>query len=149
MQSTEPTSPYAEYAPLDAVVLAGTDTNPRLLIRGENKAFLQIGGLPLVQRVVSALIEASTIGQVFVVGPSQRLRQVLSDVPGKVTIVASVPEGLIGRGLKAGDWVREAATRCGGGGGGRPDRAQAGGKDVAAVPGAIDAARAFAEEKLA
>ncbi len=87
MQSTEPTRPYAEYAPLDAVVLAGTDTNPRRLIRGENKAFLEIGGLPLVQRVVSALIEARTIGQVFVVGPSQRLRQVLSDVPGEVTIV--------------------------------------------------------------
>jgi GTP:adenosylcobinamide-phosphate guanylyltransferase len=87
MQRTEPTRPYAEYAPLDAVVLAGTDTNPRRLIRGENKAFLQIGGLPLVQRVVSALIEASTIGQVFVVGPSQRLRRVLSDVPGEVTIV--------------------------------------------------------------
>jgi GTP:adenosylcobinamide-phosphate guanylyltransferase len=87
MNSAASSSPYAGYAPLDAIVLAGTDTNPRRLIRGENKAFLQIGGLPLVQRVVSALIEASTIGQVFVVGPSQRLRQVLSDVPGEVTIV--------------------------------------------------------------
>lgn len=87
MQRTETTVPYAEYAPLDAIVLAGTDTNPRRLLKGENKAFLEIGGQALVLRVVNALLEASTIGQVFVVGPSERLRQVLSGMPGRVTIV--------------------------------------------------------------
>ncbi|MCA9297192.1 MAG: hypothetical protein KC983_11760, partial [Phycisphaerales bacterium] len=40
---------------------------------------------------------------------------------GKVTIVAAVPKALIGKGLKAGDWVKLAAGVCGGGGGGRPD----------------------------
>jgi len=87
MQSTETTQPYAEHAPLDAIVLAGTDTNPRRLLRGENKAFLNIGGQPLVKRVVNALLEASSIGQVFVVGPSERLREVLADAPPLVTIV--------------------------------------------------------------
>jgi GTP:adenosylcobinamide-phosphate guanylyltransferase len=87
MQSTEITTPYADYAPLDAIVLAGTDTNPRRLLKGENKAFLEIGGQALVLRVVNALLQASTIGQVFVVGPSERLRQVLSGMPGQVTIV--------------------------------------------------------------
>ena len=87
MNETETTRPYADYAPLDAIVLAGTDTNPRRLIKGENKAFLQIGGQALVQRVVHALLEAKTIGQVFVVGPSGRLREVLSDVPATVSIV--------------------------------------------------------------
>jgi alanyl-tRNA synthetase len=67
---------------------------------------------------------------------------------GKVAIAAAVPDPLIKRGLKAGDWVREAAKMCGGGGGGRPDKAQAGGKDPAKVPEAVDAARAFAEKAL-
>jgi len=87
MERTQAASPYPQYAPLDAIVLAGTDTNPRRLIRGRNKAFLEIGGQALVQRVVKALLEATTIGQVFVVGPTERLRQVLSDLPERVTLV--------------------------------------------------------------
>jgi alanyl-tRNA synthetase len=70
------------------------------------------------------------------------------EAAGKVAIAAAVPPDLVGRGLKAGDWVREAAKRCGGGGGGRPDMAQAGGKDPARVPEAAAAARSIAEEKL-
>ncbi|WP_078597286.1 alanine--tRNA ligase [Evansella clarkii] len=48
---------------------------------------------------------------------------------GKVNIVASVSKDLIEEGHHAGKLVKEVATRCGGGGGGRPDMAQAGGKD--------------------
>jgi GTP:adenosylcobinamide-phosphate guanylyltransferase len=87
MQRVEASSAYAEYGPLDAIVLAGTDTNPRRLIQGENKAFLEIGGEALVRRVVKALLEAATIGQVFVVGPSARLHKVLSDLGEQVIIV--------------------------------------------------------------
>ncbi len=63
---------------------------------------------------------------------------------GKVTIVAGVPKPLIDAGLKAGEWVRAAAIACGGSGGGRPDSAQAGGKDPAKAPEALEAAQAFA-----
>lgn len=87
MQSTETNRPYAAYEPLDAIVLAGTDSNPRRLILGENKAFLQIGGQALVRRVVDALLGAASIGHVFVVGPSQRLHKTLSDVLDRVTVV--------------------------------------------------------------
>jgi len=87
MDDTKMNRPYAGYAPLDAIVLAGTDSNPRRLIMGENKAFLQIGELPLVRRVVDALLGAASIGHVFVVGPSGRLRQVLSDLAEHVTVV--------------------------------------------------------------
>ena len=66
----------------------------------------------------------------------------------KVTIVAKVPDGLIARGLKAGDWVKCAAQACGGGGGGRPDSAQAGGKDPSRVGDAEDAAKAYATSCL-
>ena len=67
---------------------------------------------------------------------------------GKVTIIAKVPEALIKQGLKAGDWVKTAAQACGGGGGGRPDSAQAGGKDPARADDAIEAATTFANGKL-
>ncbi|HET6591388.1 MAG TPA: nucleotidyltransferase family protein [Xanthomonadales bacterium] len=87
MKSAESSSPYAGYAPLDAIVLAGTDTNPRRLLKGENKAFLEIGGQALVRRVVNALLEASTIGQVYVVGPSERLAEHFADLMPQVTIV--------------------------------------------------------------
>ncbi|MCP4797727.1 MAG: hypothetical protein GY885_16375, partial [Phycisphaeraceae bacterium] len=47
-------------------------------------------------------------------------------------------------GLKAGAWVKAAAQACGGGGGGRPDSAQAGGKDPSRITEAADAASAHA-----
>ena len=63
---------------------------------------------------------------------------------GSVLIVAKVPDNLIKAGLKAGDWVKAAAKACGGGGGGRPDSAQAGGKDPSRADEAVEAARSHA-----
>lgn len=62
----------------------------------------------------------------------------------KLTFIAAVSDDLIQKGLKAGDWVKEAAKIAGGGGGGRPNHAQAGGKDVAKLDEALMAARAYA-----
>ncbi|AZV44507.1 alanine--tRNA ligase [Peribacillus asahii] len=60
----------------------------------------------------------------------------------KVNLIAGVTKDLIDRGYHAGKLIKEVATRCGGGGGGRPDMAQAGGKD----PAKLDAALDFVEE---
>ncbi|MBC8201519.1 MAG: hypothetical protein H8E86_05675, partial [Planctomycetes bacterium] len=65
---------------------------------------------------------------------------------GKVIIGAGVSNALIKKGLKAGEWVREAARRCGGSGGGRPDTAQAGGKEPEKVPASMDWASEYASE---
>ena len=73
--------------PLDAIVLAGTDSNPRRMIEGQNKAFLEVAGQVLVRRVVEALLGASTIGKIFVVGPEERLRKTLGGLSGEVIIV--------------------------------------------------------------
>ena len=43
--------------------------------------------------------------------------------------------------------MNAAAAEVGGKGGGKPDRAQAGGKDAAKLPAALDAARAWATER--
>ena len=56
----------------------------------------------------------------------------------KVSLVAGVTKDLTGQ-VKAGDLIRELATQLGGKGGGRPDMAQGGGTDIAALPQAIAA----------
>ena len=65
----------------------------------------------------------------------------------KVILVAGVSNDLIDKGIKAGDWVKEIAPLVGGGGGGKPDMAQAGGKQPENIPKAIDAAIKYLEEK--
>lgn len=55
----------------------------------------------------------------------------------KVNLIAGVTKDLIDKGYHAGKLVKEAATICGGGGGGRPDMAQAGGKDSSKLDNAL------------
>ncbi|MDY3199481.1 MAG: alanine--tRNA ligase [Arcobacter sp.] len=62
----------------------------------------------------------------------------------KVMIVA----GSKNTNIKAGDWIKNIAPIVGGGGGGRPDFAQAGGKDVTKVEEAKIAALNYAKENL-
>lgn len=50
-----------------------------------------------------------------------------------INFICAVGKPLINKGLKAGDLVKEAAKIAGGGGGGRPDFAQAGGKDLSKI----------------
>ena len=65
-----------------------------------------------------------------------------SSVDDKVNLIAGVTKDLMDKGFHAGKLIKEVATRCGGGGGGRPDMAQAGGKD----PAKLDSALAYVEE---
>ena len=60
---------------------------------------------------------------------------------GKVALLAAATEEAVSAGFKAGDVVRAAAGHVGGKGGGRPNMAQAGGKDVAGIDAALAAAR--------
>ncbi|SFU58387.1 alanine--tRNA ligase [Halomonas korlensis] len=66
---------------------------------------------------------------------------------GKVSLIAGVTSDLTGR-VKAGELVNHVASQVGGKGGGRPDMAQAGGSDVAALPGALASVPAWVEERL-
>lgn len=59
-----------------------------------------------------------------------------SGKPDQITFIAGVTKDLTGK-VKAGDIVKEVAKITGGGGGGRPDLAQAGGKDVSKVDEAL------------
>jgi alanyl-tRNA synthetase len=57
---------------------------------------------------------------------------------GKPVLIATVTDDLVRRGLKAGDLVRDVAKIVGGGGGGRPTMAQAGGRDAGKLPQALE-----------
>ncbi|MDR6713259.1 alanyl-tRNA synthetase [Pseudomonas hunanensis] len=70
-----------------------------------------------------------------------------SEHEGKVVLVAGVTKDLSGQ-LKAGDLMKQAAAAVGGKGGGRPDMAQGGGVDVAALDSALALAVPFAEQGL-
>jgi alanyl-tRNA synthetase len=60
---------------------------------------------------------------------------------GKVILVAAFGKAVIAAGSKAGAFIGGIAKACGGGGGGRPNLAQAGGRDGAALDGALQQAR--------
>jgi alanyl-tRNA synthetase len=67
----------------------------------------------------------------------------------KVTLVAGISKDLQARKLSAGDWIRPVAAAVGGGGGGRADMAQAGGKEPAKLPEALQIARKTIREMIA
>jgi len=65
---------------------------------------------------------------------------------GKVSLAVKVSKDLVARGLHAGNIVKEAAKVVGGGGGGRPDFAQAGGKDPTKLAEALATAERLVGE---
>ncbi len=60
-----------------------------------------------------------------------------SSIGGKVSLLAMVTDGAMEKGAHAGNLIKEIASLVGGGGGGRPNMAQAGGKNPAGIPDAI------------
>ena len=60
---------------------------------------------------------------------------------GKVNLMATATEGAIKKGAHAGNLIKEVASLVGGGGGGRPNMAQAGGKNPAGIPDALKKAK--------
>lgn len=67
---------------------------------------------------------------------------------GKVPFLAAVSNDLVKKGVKAGDVVKQVAAVAGGSGGGKPDLAQAGGKDATKLAEALEKARSLASELL-
>jgi len=71
-----------------------------------------------------------------------------ADEGGKVPLIAALSADLVKKGLKAGDVVKQVAAVVGGSGGGKPDIAQAGGKDAAKLPDALQKAVELGTELL-
>ena len=66
----------------------------------------------------------------------------------KLNFVAMATDGAVKAGAHAGNIIKEAAKTAGGGGGGRPNMAQAGGKNPAGIPDAIAKVAEVLESQL-
>ncbi len=73
----------------------------------------------------------------------------ISDVEGKVNMVAMATDGAMHKGAHAGNLIKGIAALVGGGGGGRPNMAQAGGKNPAGINDAIAKAQEVLEAQIA
>jgi alanyl-tRNA synthetase len=66
-----------------------------------------------------------------------------------VFLIAALTPDLVKKGLKAGELVKQIASHVGGSGGGKPDMAQAGGKEPTKLPDALRHAEKLGRELLA
>lgn len=71
-----------------------------------------------------------------------------SDLEGKVNLVAMATDEAMKKGAHAGNLIKAIAGKVGGGGGGRPNMAQAGGKNPAGIPDAIAEAKTALEGQI-
>lgn len=72
----------------------------------------------------------------------------LSDLEGRVNMIAMATDGALAKGAHAGNLIKGIAALVGGGGGGRPNMAQAGGKNPAGIPNAIAEAAKVLEGQI-
>ena len=126
------------------------------------KAASKQGGTDAMGQARKLLDEADKIGDAHVIAgplegvPLQQAREAMDMLKkkapsaaivlglteaDKVTLLVGVTDDLIQRGVKAGDIVKTIAPIVGGGGGGRPQMAQAGGKDPAKLGDALTRAK--------
>ncbi|MBD5508318.1 MAG: alanine--tRNA ligase [Lachnospiraceae bacterium] len=72
----------------------------------------------------------------------------LSEKEGKVNLIAMATEGAMAKGAHAGNLIKGIAALVGGGGGGRPNMAQAGGKNPAGMDEAVAACAKVLDEQI-
>ncbi|AQS60496.1 alanine--tRNA ligase [Desulforamulus ferrireducens] len=110
----------------------------------------QIKGVPVLAAVVAAPDMDNLRGMVDMLRDKLGSGVILlgSAAGEKVNLVAAVTKDLLSRGLHAGNLVKEIAKVVGGGGGGRPDMAQAGGKEPAKLQEAITKVASVVEAQI-
>ena len=121
-------------ATVDQLLAGAPDVNGTKLVVGE---------LP----GASAELARAQVDRVRQLTPSSFVVFAWAD-EGKVAVVAALSRDLVAKGLKAGDVVKQVAQVVGGTGGGKPDIAQAGGKDAAKLPEALQKALELGRELL-
>ena len=105
-------------------------------------------------KVLTAMISGADAGKLRQMGDLLRDKEpnvvaVLASINGdKLTFLAVCGKEAIARGVKAGDLVKLVCTACGGSGGGKPDSAMGGGKDVTKADNALALVDDFVASKL-
>jgi alanyl-tRNA synthetase len=80
--------------------------------------------------------------------PSKGVAVLGSIIDGRPTVIAAITDDLITLGLNAIELVKFVATPLGGGGGGKPTLAQAGGKDATKLTEALEGVEDWVKEHL-
>ena len=116
---------------------------------GGEEGFVESGGAKLLARRVPTLPanELRNLADTFRGKLGSGVVLLGTESEGKVTLLAAVTSDLVGR-VSADDLAKAMAPIVGGRGGGRPDLAQAGGKDPEKIEAALEAGLARAKEKL-
>jgi len=121
---------------------------------GRDAALLDAAGEEAGIRIVTAVVDDVDADALLQV--SDRLRAKLapavvvlgSSTEGKVHLLAAVDDAAVERGLSAVDLIKRIAPIVGGGGGGRPSMARAGGSDPGKLPDAVAEAETAVREAL-
>jgi alanyl-tRNA synthetase len=126
-------------------------------VHGIEALLKKVEHITLTDKVDNMPLLAATAGEVPMDALRElmdRLRQKLesgvimlgSHADGKACFMCSVSDDLVAEGIHAGKLIGAVARLAGGGGGGRPDKAQAGGKDGSKVADAIKAVPGLLKE---
>ncbi|HUA10497.1 MAG TPA: alanine--tRNA ligase [Solirubrobacteraceae bacterium] len=141
----------AERRELERKLRAGGAAQEQLDLDAVLQAAEDIAGAPVLAASVAAADAAELMAVLDRVKGRLPGAAILlgASADGRVHLAAAVAPELVERGLRAGELVKVAAAEVGGGGGGRDTIAQAGGRDAARLPQAIEAGRAAIAAALA
>ena len=124
------------------------------LIRAEISELLQ--GAEMVGSLRVAAVNAGAVGADWLRSAGDRIREkdetavaVLAGVNGeKITFQAVCGKAAVAAGVRAGDIIKHVTAIAGGSGGGKPDSAMGGGRDVSKLQEALDSVKAFVAGKV-
>jgi len=135
-------------AKVDSAISKESDGEARRILSGAK----DIGGLKVIAAIVDdADVDIDKLRQIedtlrdLEIGIVAVLAVVKDE---KITIMAACGKHAIEKGIKAGDLIREVTKICGGSGGGKPEFAMGGGKDVSKLKDTLDAVDKFVKDKL-
>jgi len=135
-------------AKLDSAISKESDGEARRILTGAR----DIGGLKVITSVVDdADVDIDKLRHIedtlrdWEVGIVAVIAAIKDD---KITIMVGCGKVAIEKGIKAGELIREITKLCGGSGGGKPEFAMGGGKDVSKLRDALSAVDTFVREKL-
>ena len=139
--STKAESAMAEIKELKNKIEAMNTEMASLKLGGLEANAKEIGAFKVILAELSGMgaNELRAAGDILKDKYANVIAVLASAVDGKVALVAVCGKDAVKNGANAGKFIKVAATICGGGGGGRPDSATAGGKDASKIAEALAA----------
>jgi len=118
----------------DDIIKSGIDVNGIKIMSGK------LDGLDMEGMRNAADVLKNKVGSSIVI--------LAGDTDGKVNLIVAASKDAVDKGIHCGNIIKKAAKVVGGGGGGRPDMAQAGGKDASKIQEALDVAVSEAQAQI-